>query len=160
MADDRDSLPTAILYEETGRVLSQFWGWRHKVISLSGAMITTILAIAAWMYERRLGGAVAIPFVFGGFIAYGCWIFDRRNAAIINDCFLTGKRIEDGDGDGTAPRGIYGTIYANKRSAEEERKTYTQILARGYIGLAGLLVLCAIVIVVLAIVDPSAVTPR
>jgi hypothetical protein len=147
------------LYEETGRVIAQFWGWRHKVIALCGAMITTILAIAAWMYQRHLGGAVAIPFAFGAMVAYGCAIFDQRNAEIIADCFQIAKTLEEQGAQRAPGRGIYGALWLSKPDAEAKGRTYTQTLAKGYRGVAALLILCGIVIVTLAVVEPSTITP-
>lgn len=148
------------LYEETGRVLAQFWGWRHKIIALCGAMLTTILGIAAWMYQRRLGGAVAIPFSFGAFIAYGCWVFDKRNAEIIDDCFQAGKALEEeiSAGNPKFPKGIYSEIYHNKPRAG--RYTYTETLRRGYLAVTYLLCLCSLIMVGLAIAEPSTITPK
>ena len=74
-----------LLYEETGRVAAVFFEWRHKVILLCSAVLTLALAAVSWMFNARLGGvAMAIPLLFGSFVAAACRRFDRRNRQILD----------------------------------------------------------------------------
>jgi hypothetical protein len=90
-----------LLYEHGSKVLSEFWSWRHKVILLCGATLTTMLAIVSWMYERRLGAVIALPFAFGSLVCGACTLFDARNGQIINACLESteGHRGSTGGGE-------------------------------------------------------------
>ena len=74
-----------LLYEETGRVAAVFFEWRHKVILLCSAVLTLALGAVSWMFNARLSGvAMAIPLLFGSFVAAACRRFDRRNGQILD----------------------------------------------------------------------------
>jgi hypothetical protein len=144
-----------LLYEENGRRAATFWEWRHKVILLCSAAVTAILAIAAWMYERKLGGAIAVPFSLGSGVAAACRVFDRRNSEILDQCLETGKLHESRLSMGRAALGIYGRILATRRNA----RTYSATLRRGYLALAVLFALLAAGTVLAALLAPELVYP-
>jgi hypothetical protein len=146
-----------LLYEENGRVAATFWEWRHKVILLFGAMLTTMLVIVSWMYERRLGAVIAIPFALGSLVALACRVFDHRNEEIIHQCFRTASAIEEKLKLNTGiPAGVYSRIIGTR----SQGRTYSKTLRIGYTATAGALALCATAVVILGVVDPSLLRPK
>jgi hypothetical protein len=156
-----------LLYEETGRVAAVFFEWRHKVILLCSAVLTLALAAVSWMYNARLGGiAMAIPLLFGSFVAAACRRFDRRNGQILDDCFKAGQDFEErfatlGAGP-PLPEGIYTRILrtrGQRKLYEPPAHTYSWTLRRGYATISGLLFALAATLLLLGLTTPHFLLP-
>jgi heme A synthase len=53
MPEDRDAENARFLYAENAKVATQFWEWRHKVLTLYFTAITAVAIMTAWMYQRN-----------------------------------------------------------------------------------------------------------
>ncbi len=156
-----------LLYEEAGRVAAVFLEWRHKVILLCSAVLALALAAVSWMFNARLGGvAMAIPLLFGSFVAAACRRFDRRNGQILDDCFETGRELESRLGaldEGLRlPDGIYTRILRTRQSPkayDPPKHTYSWTLRRGYVAIAVLLFALAAGVFVLGVTTPHFLLP-
>jgi hypothetical protein len=156
--DPSDDQRLIAIYEETARVASAFWAWRHKVILLCGATLGGVLAVASWLYQQELVTVLWAPFLVGSVIVGGCAAFDRRNAEILNDCFEVAAGLERCLlGKSLAPTGSpFAKLKASHTQPPERREaarkwTYTWTLERGYLGIASLLAVTFLAFVLLAI---------
>jgi hypothetical protein len=152
--------PLQLLYEETGKVWAEFVSWRHKVTLICATTFTTVLIIVAWMYQRRLGWPIAVPFAFAAIVAWMCQRVDKRNGEIIKACYEAAVDLERRftQTPHSCPLGVYTRVVATRRHAGN--KTYDNTLSTLYGLLAFSLAACAIATLLLAHFAPQALTPH
>lgn len=151
-----------LLYQEVGRVVGIFWEWRHKVLLLCATSVSFALAAAAWSYRYKLGGVViGAPLGFAAVVVLACRAFDRRNSEIIDACLGAGRELESGL-TARADLRIYTRILETRHAGGSRARplTYGQMLSRGYLALAGLLLVLTFAAWVIAGIHPEMLIPN
>jgi hypothetical protein len=141
-------------------VWAEFVTWRHRVTLICGTTLTTVLVIAAWMYQQRLGWPIAIPFAFASMIFWMCRRVDKRNGEIIKACYDTAMALEQAftRPPHLCPIGVYTHVVATRSHAGD--KTYDSTLSTLYGLLAFSLAACAVATLLLAHFAPHALIPH
>jgi hypothetical protein len=158
----------SVFYEENGRVAAVFWEWRHKVILLVASTLAAVVAVAAWLYERRLGGVICVPFFLGSIVVFVCSRFEQRIAVVLVHCYYRGWLLERHAAESAESdlekMGVYRSFaYRAGKSMDTDKPlkgSFMRTLRWSYRVLAGLLAAAAIATVVIASVEPSWLRPK